>query len=289
MTRHAKNNTASSVYSYHERQRDNQSSGYGTKHKRLNKDSVKDFNACNLSLQPCRNPVITPDGYLYDKEAILEYIIRQKAKILRDIKRYEKEKQKDEQRIKESMEEDNVRKAEKFSNQETMKILGTDNIEQQQPCSSSQSSSVSNMNNGNDKQLPSFWIPNLTPSTEDRTKKPDTIVRCPISGKPLKANRLIDVKFTLTDPKCTDPYRATYKCAVSGDILTNSSRCVVLKTSGSVITEECLEKIIKKDMIDPINDKPIKESDIIPLQRGGTGYASANELEAKLHRPVMSA
>lgn len=42
-------------------------------------------------------------------------------------------------------------------------------------------------------------------------------------------------------------------------------------------------------MIDPINDKPLKESDIIPLQRGGTGYASANELEAKLHRPVMSA
>lgn len=42
-------------------------------------------------------------------------------------------------------------------------------------------------------------------------------------------------------------------------------------------------------MIDPINDKPLKESDIIPLQRGGTGYSSANELEAKLHRPVMSA
>lgn len=59
MTRHAKNNTASSVYSYHERQQDTKTSGYGTQHKRLSKDSVKDFNACNLNLQPCRNPVIT--------------------------------------------------------------------------------------------------------------------------------------------------------------------------------------------------------------------------------------
>ncbi|XP_046910133.2 nitric oxide synthase-interacting protein [Dermatophagoides farinae] len=287
MTRHAKNNTASSVYSYHERQRDNQSSGYGTQHKRLNKDSVKDFNACNLSLQPCRNPVLTPDGYLYDKEAILEYIIRQKAKIMRNIKRYEKEKQKDEQRLKESMEKDDETKTKKFSDHETMKVLSGNNDDEQQQASTS--SSISNMNNGNDKQLPSFWIPNLTPSTEDRTKKPDTIVRCPMSGKALKSNRLIEVKFTPVDPKCINPYRATYKCAVSGDILTNSSRCVVLKTSGSVVTEECLEKIIKKDMIDPINDKPLKESDIIPLQRGGTGYSSANELEAKLHRPVMSA
>lgn len=59
MTRHGKNNTASSVYTYHERQRDTKHSGYGTQRQRLGKDSVKDFNACNLTLQACRIPVIT--------------------------------------------------------------------------------------------------------------------------------------------------------------------------------------------------------------------------------------
>lgn len=59
MTRHARNNTASAVYSYHERQRDTKSSGYGTQKARLAKDSVKDFDACNLTLQPCRNPIVT--------------------------------------------------------------------------------------------------------------------------------------------------------------------------------------------------------------------------------------
>ena len=33
------------------------------------------------------------------------------------------------------------------------------------------------------------------------------------------------------------------------------------------MTMECIEKIIKKDMRDPICGKPLKEKDIIPLQR----------------------
>lgn len=58
---------------------------------------------------------------------------------------------------------------------------------------------------------------------------------------------------------------------------------------GSVVTEEAVAKIIRKDMIDPINGKPLKESDLIPLQRGGTGYSSANDLVAKVAKPVMMA
>ena len=59
MTRHARNNTAGAVYSYHERQRDTRSSGYGTQRHRMAKESIKDFDACNLTLQPCRHPVVT--------------------------------------------------------------------------------------------------------------------------------------------------------------------------------------------------------------------------------------
>jgi len=52
---------------------------------------------------------------------------------------------------------------------------------------------------------------------------------------------------------------------------------------------EAVEKLIKKDMIDPINSKKMTESDIIPMQRGGTGYSSTNELKAEVKRPVMMA
>lgn len=59
MTRHGKNCTAGMVYTYAERRKDAHQSGYGTDAVRANKDSVRDFDACCLTLQPCRNPVIT--------------------------------------------------------------------------------------------------------------------------------------------------------------------------------------------------------------------------------------
>ena len=36
---------------------------------------------------------------------------------------------------------------------------------------------------------------------------------------------------------------------------------------GNVVTMECVEKIIKKDMVDPTNSKKMTDKDIIPLQR----------------------
>ncbi len=54
MTLHGKNATASSIYSYHERVKDAKQSGYGTLHERLGADSIKEFDCCSLTLQPCR-------------------------------------------------------------------------------------------------------------------------------------------------------------------------------------------------------------------------------------------
>ena len=59
MTRHGRNATNSAVYSYHERQRDAAASGFGSEKCRLNKDSLKGFDCCSLTLQPCRDPVRT--------------------------------------------------------------------------------------------------------------------------------------------------------------------------------------------------------------------------------------
>nr|CAD7445044.1 unnamed protein product [Timema bartmani] len=124
MTRHARNCTAGAVYTYHEKKKDAQASGYGTNTQRIGKDSVKDFDCCSLTLQPCRNPVITSkglrlrspplpkliceavgmerdqthpredkwkDGYLFDKEAILEYICTKKLDYATKMKEYEKQ------------------------------------------------------------------------------------------------------------------------------------------------------------------------------------------------------
>uniref|UniRef100_A0A3P9L6Z0 Nitric oxide synthase interacting protein n=1 Tax=Oryzias latipes TaxID=8090 RepID=A0A3P9L6Z0_ORYLA len=59
MTRHGKNCTAGAVYTYHEKRKDTAASGYGTQSIRLGKDAIKDFDCCCLSLQPCKDPVVT--------------------------------------------------------------------------------------------------------------------------------------------------------------------------------------------------------------------------------------
>jgi nitric oxide synthase-interacting protein len=69
------------VHTYHEK--DTAASGYGTQNLWLSRDAVKDFDCCCLSLQPCHDPVVTPEGYLYERQAIVEYIVHQKRDIAR--------------------------------------------------------------------------------------------------------------------------------------------------------------------------------------------------------------
>uniref|UniRef100_V9IMG2 Nitric oxide synthase-interacting protein n=1 Tax=Apis cerana TaxID=7461 RepID=V9IMG2_APICE len=114
MTRHARNCTAGAVYTYHEKKKDAAASGYGTNTQRVGKDSVKDFDCCCLTLQPCRNPVITKDGYLFDKEAILEYVLTKKKEYARKLKEYEKQKQQEEEQSNEKSANEELQKLAKF-------------------------------------------------------------------------------------------------------------------------------------------------------------------------------
>ncbi|KAI3388986.1 hypothetical protein SNEBB_006643 [Seison nebaliae] len=110
MTRHAKNSTAGTVYTYHERKKDSEQCGYGLKKERLTAASVKEFDCCNMTLQPCQHPMITEDGYLYDKEAIIEYILHEKERIKQDQNQQNRLKLK---RLKEKESEKNQKKVEK--------------------------------------------------------------------------------------------------------------------------------------------------------------------------------
>lgn len=293
MTRHARNCTAGAVYTYHEKQKDTKSCGYGTQQSRIGKDSVKDFDCCCLTLQPCRNPVVTPDGYLYDKEAILEYIVHQKTEIARQTKEYLKQKKRDMHEVAALAAAEEESRAARFI--ETEKNIVSKPSSSLERSDKDNSRSISNMASGNEKKLPSFWIPSLTPSSSDvKLKKPEKHVLCPMSGKPLKAKDLIPVQFKqINDPddkRALIVKKCRYMCAVTHDVFGNSVPAAVLRTSGNVVTMECVEKLIMKDMIDPTNGKKLSDNDIIPLQRGGTGYASTNEkLDARVKKPVMMA
>ena len=152
-----------------------------------------------------------------------------------------------------------------------------DNVLETPLSTASSSTQMNNMDGSQAKQLPSFWIPSLTPAAKKSDiKKPDQHVYCPISGKPISMKDMIDVKFKLAndvDPKKRPlvAVRDRYVCAVTGDVLGNSVPCAVLRTSGNVVTMDCVNRLIKLDMVDPITGDKLTDSDIIPMQRGGTG------------------
>ncbi|XP_072889686.1 nitric oxide synthase-interacting protein isoform X1 [Hemitrygon akajei] len=295
MTRHGKNCTAGAVYTYYEKRKDTAVSGYGTQSLRLSKDSIKDFDCCCLSLQPCRDPVITPNGYIYEKEAILEYILHQKTEIAKKIKAYEKQKNVQKVEMAQLAKAEKESKVKVFLEKESTIVSKPLNPFSSKEDKAQASSSTKAIQQENEKHLPSFWIPSLTPEAKASTlSKPGKTIYCPMSGKPLKMKDLIPVKFLPVDDKLDRVQLITkqerYICAVTRDALGNSVPCAVLRPSGAVVTMECVEKLIKQDMVDPISGEKLTEKDIIPIQRGGTGFAGSGiKLEAKESRPVMQA
>lgn len=320
MTRHAKNATASSCYTYAERRKDAQASGYGTLHERLGKDSMKPFDCCSLTLQPCREPLISPQGFIFDREAILNYILDQKEAYKRKLKIWEQQRRNDVEKQDAVLQKEQDKMKAKFISFESAPVPkmtqvpstpsvrshllkkrpSTDDLAGDGPSSSKnkklapvgEEDSVSNMAGARASQWKSFWVPELSTNAEpDRIEKPSSKILCPLSGVELKFKELLPVKFTpINDSLEFNKLIAKeerYLCPVSRDVLTNSSRCVYLKTSKSVVCWPCVQKIIRKEMVDPLCGKSLQESDLIELQRGGTGYAATNELKAKLIRPQL--
>lgn len=79
MTKHSKNNTASSIFSYAEYKR----LDYGTKRQRLGNESMRVFDACSLCLNRAREPLACNEGHLFCKECVYTDLLTQK----KDMKR----------------------------------------------------------------------------------------------------------------------------------------------------------------------------------------------------------
>ncbi|CAI5682374.1 unnamed protein product [Oreochromis niloticus] len=237
MTRHGKNCTAGAVYTYHEKKKDTAASGYGTQSVRLGRDAVKDFDCCCLSLQPCRDPVVTPDGYLYEKQAILEYILHQKTQIAKKMKAYEKQKQAQRSSNQLESKSEERERVERFKTKENSIVskpinpfTSGKNIGSEKDGTQSSPGELSSAATAasSSQSLPSFWIPSLTPEAKPTAlKKPSKTVLCPMSGKPIKMNELITVRFTPLDPSldrvalltrqvhmCSDQRRLGQQCSL---------------------------------------------------------------------------
>merc|ERR1719357_577983 len=91
---------------------------------------------------------------------------------------------------------------------------------------------------------------------------------------------LITVSFieveqeTSADKTKTKFDRGRYMCPSCRKTLKNSTRSVLLRKCGHVFCEHCVKKFIVQSRQCMRCSKPVKDKDFIPLEVGGTGFAS---------------
>lgn len=311
MGKHSKNNNDRAFFTYHERQAAKKgyassafykhaNGAYGGGDLKVGSDSLRDFDMCCLSLHPCRDPVITPQGILYEKEAIYEYILQKRKdneSALEAWAAQESSKAGEEERRRLEAHNGVVARFER-AEQGISSGAGEQRREQGEVRGGAKSTvrgHVVNDDWSKHAKDSSFWAPQNAPTAVHAVDKPDTTIRCPMSGEPLRLKQLYPVVFTPAGEGDDDDAGASgrtldglaaserYVCPLSKKPLTNAARCVVLRPSGQVISLDSLDTIVKRDMLDPFCTPPakLKERDIIAIVTEGTGFAARGTVEVK--------
>jgi len=302
---------------YHEKR----ALGFGTAKERLGKDSLGNFDDCRyapslreytcfnphevwsspllmtsimvllrrLSLCPAVDPVATPQGILFSREAVLKYLLAQKKEIKRKNAEYEayQARKRDTDEQKRLVEEEA-----RIMAFDRLNHAGHSTARAAEVAASIQASAETH--NGATGAIviaevearrqadASFWGADKVPEAEVVLEKPDADVRCPITGKKLKLKDLIDVKFTTVNAATTTT-TTTKIDPITKDLLTNRSRLALIKTTGDVVLWTTWEKVIKPDGV--FKERLIKPIDVIELKGGGTGFVAHDkeDVEAKRH------
>jgi len=99
---------------------------------------------------------------------------------------------------------------------------------------------------------------------------------------------MINMTPVPTDEKNTDFSTGRFMCPTCNKQLNNVPSVVCLIPTGNVFCSQCMDNVIKKDMICPLSNLSFEEGDILQLQAEGSSFAgrSGNALEAVKHTPA---
>merc|ERR1712217_545321 len=125
------------------------------------------------------------------------------------------------------------------------------------------------------KDVNLFWSVISNPEAETSHSLPQVKKKktCPITGKKLNFKNLTPLKFTVT-PISNKNMKKIYMDPLTKDIFTNRSRLICVRPTGDVMLYE-----VYKNCVEPFGlfrgyrFNRILNTDIIELQKGGTGYA----------------
>lgn len=266
MSRHSKNNTAHSIFTYHERKL---VKDVGTLKERLGSESQRQFHFCWLCLHTAVKPVCTPAGYLYCRRCIILNLAEQKKNRDKDEAVYELQQL---QTVREK------RKREVAKESETLKEFAESELGI--PKKTNQASNrITKKEEREYARSKNFWIPEMTPSPAELPPlpAPSRSLVCPMSDVPLRVKDLVDIKGTTTD-------QPRWKCSLSGREIAYQ-KTVLIKPTGQLVLEEYLDNFVLGNK--GFYQRELTKKDILPILSGGTGFCAHNKVEAQVFRPVL--
>lgn len=288
MSRHSKNATATTHFTYHERE----AAGHGTLKRRFGRDSQLSFGVCCLCLATThsRTPLVSPGGFVYCKECIYANLLAQKRANQDNMAAYERFVDTQHQKEQDQLLQTERRTLEKALNAAEGVVTGflsKDRDQAQELATRKLREKVDRATEDEKRQAmkkTSFWIPECTPNQEARVDKPDLKTRDPMSLDELKLKHLMPVKFEWNlDANGT----WTVLCAVTKKEISHR-RAVLLRPSGQVILDTCVKDMVLPTMTCPVTGLKLRKKDIVHLQAGGTGFSAHSTVEAKKYRPTMT-
>ncbi|CAL5412103.1 unnamed protein product [Camellia sinensis] len=301
--RHSKNNNDLAFFTYDEKRK----LGYGTQKERLGKDSVKPFDACSLCLKPLIDPMCCQKGHVFCKECILECLLSQKKDIQRTwpnnlevmgsslgtitlciMPKVRKLTAHAAQQKQEKDEEE-----EKLMLQKARELDAFD----QQNHGAVPQYSDKNYNKGKNgfhgansvkatsyeeealRTMKAFWLPSATPEAPAKVEAPSTGTTCPEGKEKLKLKTLFPIYFTEDsyDDEKSNYLEKTYICPSCKVTLTNTLSLVALSSCGHVFCKKCGDKFMAVDKVCLVCNKGCKERNLVPLEKGGTGFAGHDD------------
>lgn len=299
MSRHSKNNTANSVFTYHERQKLKE---YGTVSARLGQDSMKAFDKCTLCLQKVQEPYACAEGHIFCKECLLGNVLDQQKRIKSEeeedvIKKARKE-------VEEVKKEEaaHAKRLEEFERNE-LKIGALVDPTQKsafnRPEEDQKAKTIAelkakrggNVQAGKEELVKtSFWVPETTPTAllpADQSKKDG-------SGAQKEEKRRVMCPGSKPHPL---KMKQIYKCDIRsvGDRLICHAcqkdlvfqKIAMIRTCGHVMCKSCIDTLCKDEICLVCSQHFRSKLDVIELETTGSSFTSHNDVEAKKYTPAF--
>lgn len=301
MTRKSKQPGGHNPLTYSERKR-LKSSGYGTQSTRLTTESQLPFGYCALSTSPAAEAVATPSGHVYEREAIVAYLVDKTGDLKRQRKEYDKLRLEVEERRVAYEEKNRKREVDRFIRKDqgavsegALVVRESSAVTSASAASSSSVAATATPKKNSLKQV-SYWLSEAQPQhTKHRAiysgefdyakeiealpPPPPERPPSPMSGQPLKLKQLIPLRLTRDKDRVL--------CSVSHKQITTQPT-VVIKPSGAVMLKSIYEELAKPEMVCPVTSKKFKEKDVVELVSGKSGFAASGDVVAKKYNPTLT-